>query len=67
MLEQRQPGQVDDVQEISWRLPIHTRWYELPLGICRSGDLSVAPSLGGEHDARDKTRMYRDTMHKNAM
>ena len=25
-------------------LLIHPRWYELPLGTCRGGDLSVAPS-----------------------
>ena len=25
---------------------IHSRWYELPLGTCRSGDLSAAPNNG---------------------
>ena len=27
-------------------LPNLSRWYELPIGTCRSGDLSLAPSCG---------------------
>ena len=37
-------------------LPIHPRLYEFPLGSCRSGDLNVVPSRGGENDARDVIR-----------
>ena len=43
-------------------LPIKPRWYESPSGTCRSDDLSVAPSCSGEQDARDITRLYKDTM-----
>ena len=48
-------------------LPIHLRWYELPLGTYRSCDLSVAPSRAEEHYARDTIRLYRDTMREDAM
>ena len=48
-------------------LPIHPRWYELPLGTCRSGDLSVAPSRREEHDARNTIRLYKDTVREDAM
>ena len=48
-------------------LPIHTRRYELPFGICTSGELSVSSSRGEEHDARDTIRLYKDTMRKDAM
>ena len=33
------------LKSYSGPLPIHPRWYELPSGICRSGDLSKAPIL----------------------
>ena len=45
-------------------LLIHTRWYELTPGICKSCDLSQAPTQGEEHDARDTIRLYKETMHK---
>ena len=48
-------------------LPIHPRWYELPLGICKSGDLSQAPTRGEEHDARDAVRLYKDTLREDAL
>ena len=48
-------------------LPVHTRWYELPFGTCHSGDLSVAPSRGEEHKARDTICLYKDMMRKDAM
>ena len=47
-------------------MPIHQRWYEFPSGTCRSGDLSVAPSPGEEHDARYTVRLYKDTMREDA-
>ena len=34
-------------------LPIRPCWYELPLGIYRSGDLSHKPDRSKEHAARD--------------
>ena len=48
-------------------LPIYLSWYELPFGTFRSGDLSVAPCSGEEHDARDTIRVYKDTMREDAM
>ena len=39
-------------------LPIHLRKYELPLGTCRTGDLSVAPNRREAHDARNTIRLY---------
>ena len=48
-------------------LPMHPRWYELPLGTCRSCDLSVAPSCGEEHNARDAIRLCKDTIREDAM
>ena len=48
-------------------LPAPLRWYEFPLGTCRSGHLSIASCLGEEDDARDTIRLYKDTMHKDAM
>ena len=48
-------------------LPIHPCCYVLPLGTCRSSDLSVEPCCGDEHDARDTIRIYTDTMHEDAM
>ena len=48
-------------------IPIHPRRYELPLGTCRSGDLNVYPSHSDEHDARDRIRLYKDTMREDAM
>ena len=48
-------------------LPIHPRWYESPLGTCRSGDLCVAPSRIEEHDARYTIRIYKDTMCEDAI
>ena len=47
-------------------LLIHPRWYELPLGTWRSCDLSVAPSRGEEHNARDTIRIYKDIMREYA-
>ena len=46
-------------------LPIYPRWYELSLGTCRSGDLSVARSRGEEHDARDTIRLHKETMRED--
>ena len=46
-------------------LPVHQRWYELPSGTFRGGDLSVAPSRGEEHDAHDTIRLYKDTMRED--
>ena len=43
---------------------IHPRWYELPLGTCRGGDLSVASSRREEHDVCDTIRIYKDTMRE---
>ena len=48
-------------------LLIHLSWYELPLGTCQSIDLTVAPSHGKEHDARDMIRTYKDTLREDAM
>ena len=48
-------------------LPIHPRRYEFLLSTCRSGDLSVVPSHGEEHDACDTICPYRDTMREDAM
>ena len=48
-------------------LPIHQCWYELPLGTCRSGDLSMAPSHGEEHDTRYTIRLYKDNMREDTM
>ena len=48
-------------------LLIHPCWYELPLGTYGGCDLSVAPSCDEEHDSRDTARLYRDTMHEDAI
>ena len=48
-------------------LLIQTHWYELSLGTCRSGDISVAPSRGEEHDEHDTIRLYKDTTREDAM
>ena len=47
--------------------PIHLRWYDLPLGTCRSGNLSVAPTRGEEHDACDTVRLYEETIREDAL
>ena len=45
----------------------HTRRYELPLSICRSGDSSVAQRHGEEHDVRETIRLYKDTKREDSM
>ena len=37
-------------------------WYEVPLGICRSGDLSQARTRAEEHDARETVHLYKKIM-----
>ena len=48
-------------------LPSHPRGYELLLGTCCSGDLSMALSRGEKQDARDKIQICKDAMRKGAM
>ena len=50
--------------EYNGLLSIHPRWYELPLGICRNGDVSQAPARAEEHDARDAVCLYKETMRE---
>ena len=42
--------------------PIYPRWHELRSGTCRTGNLSVIPSRGEEHDAGDTIRLYMYTV-----
>ena len=46
---------------------IYPSLYELPLEICLSGDLSLAPRHGEELDAQDTKCLYEDTMHEDAI
>ena len=46
-------------------LPIYLRWYEFPLGTCRSGGLGVVPSCE-QQDARNTIRTYEDTQYEDA-
>ena len=39
---------------------IYAKHIVLPLGARPSGDLSLAPIRGEEHDAQNTTRMYKD-------
>ena len=48
-------------------LPIHPRWYDLPLGICRRGDLSQAPTRGEEHDASNAARLHKETLRDDSL
>ena len=47
--------------------PIHPRWHELPLGICRSCDLSLAQIRGDEHDAINAIRLHKGALRKDAL
>ena len=43
-------------------LSIHPRRHELSSYASRSGDFSVTPTRGEEHDARDTIRRHKSTM-----
>ena len=60
----RSVGKVKSMIFKAYRVPflIHSSWYEFRLGTFRRGDLSVAPSRGEEHDARDTICVYKDTI-----
>ena len=48
-------------------LPIHSRWYEFPLGIIRSCDLSKTPTRSEEHDAIDAIRLQKQTLRESSL
>ena len=47
-------------------LSMHLHSYELPSSTCHRGDERVEPGHGEEHNARDNTRLYNDTMRENS-
>ena len=47
--------------------PIHPRWYKFTWGVCRSGDLSEAPTRGEEHDIRDIICLHKETLREDRL
>ena len=48
-------------------LPIHSRFYELPLVTCRNGDPNKISSQDGELDARDMVLLYTETLREECI
>ena len=48
-------------------LPMYMCWYEYPLDIFRSVNLSVSLSCDVKHDPCDTVRLYKNTMLEDAM
>ena len=46
---------------------IHPRWYELPLGTYRSGELGKESRLSKKHGDCDKIRQYKEAFGENAL
>ena len=54
-------------KKCSGPLLIYLRWYRFPSCTYRSGEVSVARIRVEKHKIPDTIRLYKDTMHENAM